>query len=160
MVGRRSHRVPVLIHPNLRPAISVQSIHELGHKSCRMARSQQLVQAGRQHPHLLPVHWSMRHTLLPPVVAVYLAFPILLYAPATSETGSSWVPSPHIILSVAILPTCHPQRNGVKESCRHPLNPCPPLTPPKNGSTWSRPNTPRPNASATNPTLTTTTGTA
>ena len=66
MVGRRSHRIPVLVNSDPGPAVAVQSIDKLTHESSRMTGLQQLVEARRQHPYLLPVHWTMRHYQLPP----------------------------------------------------------------------------------------------
>ena len=61
MVGRRSQRVSVYLHPQLGPAFFVQSVNEHGHESSRVIQWQQFVKRRRQQPHLLPVHISKRH---------------------------------------------------------------------------------------------------
>ena len=40
-----------------------KGVHELGHETGRMVRRQQIVQSGRQEPHLFPVHVAERHRL-------------------------------------------------------------------------------------------------
>ena len=63
MVGWGSQRVPFDRNTQLRPTFPAQSIDKLGNETSWVVQRQELVQRGRQQPHLLPVHISKRHLI-------------------------------------------------------------------------------------------------